>query len=482
MNILKTQNTDFQQYKWGGGKMLNHKIKYSVIYFLLLFFIAFFVACKEEKKQNPTSIYFGGKIENPRSNFLLFVDNTDKIIDTLYLKKDNTFFKKIDSIKTGLYTFVHGAELQFAFVKPNDSVFVRFDSKRFDESLIFKGTRAEQNNVLLKSMLQNEKEDNFFVALRNKDYEFYKYKLDSVKQVRQAFFDNFKNNKTKYSKEFLDILKIASLYNIHKQLELYSCYNLKLNKEAVSYKDILLNRELLDLTRDEFMFYPPYNQMISSVVSDNTYLKGYKEKTDNYVNSLINETDQIVKNHKIKDMLNYYTFNTFIWYKKSTEGYAKSLNTFYHLNLDKNNDKKMKMLISDINFNKKNDRLSDFEVVSAKTNKVQNISKLIKNRRVVLFFNNPLYIEQLLADKINGFIKKFPRIRFYVINMGNKNNYFIDKLNTKYQYFLPKNSKAYQFCKSKTPRMILVNRKGIITSDFVNPFSDDIELQLSNIK
>ncbi len=58
----------------------------------------------------------------------------------------------------------------------------------------------------------------------------------------------------------------------------------------------------------------------------------------------------------------------------------------------------------------------------------------------------------------------------------------VDKLNTKYQYFLPKNSKAYQFCKSKTPRMILVNRKGIITSDFVNPFSDDIELQLSNIK
>ncbi len=462
--------------------MLNHKIKYSVIYFLLLFFIAFFVACKEEdREQDNTSIYFGGKIENPRSNFLLFVDNTDKIIDTLYLKKDNTFFKKIDSIKTGLYTFVHGAELQFAFVKPKDSVFVSFDSKRFDESLTFKGTRVEQNTILLKNMLENEKEDIFFSSLRDKDCEFFKYKLDSVKQVKRNFLNNFK--KEKYSKDFLEILEISCLYNLHRQFELYSCYNLRLKKDdVVSYKDILSNRETLDLTRDEFMFYPPYNRLISSAVSNNTHLKGYKENTDNFTNSLINETDQIVKRHKIKDILNFYTFNTFIWYKKSTEGYTKSLNTFYHLNLDKNNDKKMKMLISDINFNKKNDRLSDFEVVSAKTDKVQNISKLIKNRRVVLFFNNPLYVDQTIADKINGFIKKFPRIRFYVINMGDKNNYFIDKLNTKYQYFLPKNSKAYQFCKSKTPRMILVNKKGIITSDFVSIFSDDIELQLSNLQ
>ena len=71
--------------------------KYSYINFILLsLLLTSMISCKDGMIGGNHVAYFGGEIENPKNNFVVFMKN-DKVIDTFYLDKDNRFFHKFDS-------------------------------------------------------------------------------------------------------------------------------------------------------------------------------------------------------------------------------------------------------------------------------------------------------------------------------------------------------------------------------------------------
>ena len=65
------------------------------IYILPLLLLSLLTSCKKDFSGDNYVAYFGGEVANPTKPYVLFFKN-NIVIDTLFLKKDNTFFKKFD--------------------------------------------------------------------------------------------------------------------------------------------------------------------------------------------------------------------------------------------------------------------------------------------------------------------------------------------------------------------------------------------------
>lgn len=117
-------------------------IKSSILAALTLLFLN---SCHKDFDNDDYVAYFGGEVINPNNPYVLFCkDNV--VIDTILINKDNTFFKKFDSLAPGLYTFKHEPEYQYVYFEKNDSLRVHIDSNDFDQSVVFcgRGDRKKQ--------------------------------------------------------------------------------------------------------------------------------------------------------------------------------------------------------------------------------------------------------------------------------------------------------------------------------------------------
>jgi len=130
-------------------------LKKYLVYILPLSFIVL-TSCEKSFEQDNFEAYFGGEIINPQNNFVLFLKN-DKVVDTIFLDKNNRFLHKFDSLAPGLYTFKHLPEYQYIYFDKNDSLMIRLNSLDFDNSLAFCGRGEEKNNFLIDSYLKNNR-------------------------------------------------------------------------------------------------------------------------------------------------------------------------------------------------------------------------------------------------------------------------------------------------------------------------------------
>ena len=92
--------------------------------------IALSTACKEDKNYDDNSAFFGGKIINPYSDFIV-LSKSRKVLDTIRLDKKNRFSYKIENVESGLYHFYDGREVQTVLIQPNDSLMLRLNTYYF---------------------------------------------------------------------------------------------------------------------------------------------------------------------------------------------------------------------------------------------------------------------------------------------------------------------------------------------------------------
>ena len=57
------------------------------------------LASCNNRKNTCDYAYFGGEIINPNNNYLLFYDDTETTIDTIFLDKNNRFSYKVQNHK-----------------------------------------------------------------------------------------------------------------------------------------------------------------------------------------------------------------------------------------------------------------------------------------------------------------------------------------------------------------------------------------------
>ena len=144
----------------------------------LLFFLLNLISCTDaDQKKN--SIFFGGQIINPSSNFVrLYRDN--KTIDSLILDQNFRFQKKFDSLDSGIYKLEHIPEYQSVFLENGDSIWVRINASAFQESLVYSGKGAIKNNFLMDLYLHQEKENDFLSSKYSQDSESFNHLIDSL--------------------------------------------------------------------------------------------------------------------------------------------------------------------------------------------------------------------------------------------------------------------------------------------------------------
>jgi len=105
-------------------KLKNNNTKLS-IYLITLFISIIFSSCNNKNECNST--YFGGKIINPKANYVVLFEN-ETATDTFYLNKNDNFLGEIPLLKEGLFYFKHGNEHQYVYLEPKDSLLIRLNT------------------------------------------------------------------------------------------------------------------------------------------------------------------------------------------------------------------------------------------------------------------------------------------------------------------------------------------------------------------
>ncbi|TCI85421.1 hypothetical protein [Tenacibaculum sp. M341] len=449
-------------------------IKYFTFFISILL-----IGCNS--KENKKLTYFGGKIINPKDSFVLLFDHNDEIVDSIAIEKNHTFMGKLENIHSGLYYFKHGAELQYVFLEPKDSLLIRLNTWDFDESLVFSGTNADRNNLLVESFLSNEEEQRNFYKYYNLPAKEFKHKVDSLEQTKKDFIEEYKLNNTDYSEKFIDILNVALHYPLYTKIESFIIDNsLKDQPEQID-SSFVEHRNTASINNSQLMFYTPYREYVYNHLYSDIYKKKIEDDSDEFTIALLNAINEKIDSEKLKNKLLKETTIRHFYNKKSCSINKKAFDTFISSSTNEKDKEEISLLVKDVKGIKKHKRIPNFSV-TAPDGAIENINSVIKHKNAVIYFRNKQYSsDSWVASRMNYLINNNPNIEFLVININNEKNQYIKELDIKHQYYLNSESNAHNFLSSKFPRMVLINKKGIVENGFCALSSKAIEKQITEL-
>lgn len=451
-----------------------------MIKYIFVFFSVILIGCNTATKENYT--FFGGKIINPKSKYVSLY-NADGIIDSIALKEDNTFIGKLKNIKEGLYYFQHGEEFQYLFLEPNDSLLIRLNTWDFDESLVFSGVNANRNNALIDAYLQNENDNKKIRQFFKLNYGDFKQKIDSVENVKQLFLKNYTSQNEENSEIFLDILKMATLYPVYTNTESYSIYKHQ-QKEATTFNnDSIYNyRKNINTNIENLTFFSPILNLVYSQIYNDTYRTGLKDNSDEFNSELLKNIDRKIETKKLRNNILKQTVITHFYQKPYCINDDKTINTYFSLTTNKEDKEEVSLLLKDAESLNKNDKLPNFSIINNNGN-IKNSIAITKKKNTVLYFVNQNHSpDNWVGNRINSLLKKYPKIKFYVININNNAKNKIKNLDLKHQYYIKKDCKAHNFLKSKFSRVVLVNKNGLVNNCFSGLSSEKLENQIAELE
>ena len=437
--------------------------------FLVLIPILLFIGCKTDKKSEP--IFFGGQIKNPKTS-TVFIFKGDKEIAKASLSRENEFEFKLDSLKTGLYTFKHGKEYQYFFIEPKDSLLIRLNTWDFDESLVFTGKGAERNNFLLQLFLENEREEKLFFNYFGLDETAFISKADSLLQLKKLLFKQFKAGTSRQSSLFSDLIKMAINFPIYSNKEKYALQykhknNLKslpkLSDSFYSFRD----KEILKKTDfnnyylfENYLWYSVYNKALHKKELDDTYQLS---------TFLLKEISKNVSDKKIQNTMLQQVFISSLL-DESCGNHDKKLakQLFFDHCTDDDCIKEVKDLLSVVETLKKGSEFPKLIVQNIKGKSVE-LSRAFTKGTVLYFWPKELSRIENMSKRVLYLTAKFPNIRFIGIDAQ------LDKRDWREYVHKNKFPERNQFRISKAknsyftngiPRAVLIDKKGIIKSDY----------------
>ena len=274
-------------------------------YFISAILIILIFSCKTAKEDTALT-YFGGEIINPKANFVLLLKD-DIVIDTLFLDDNNRFLNNYEAINEGLYTFKHGNEFQYIYLKPADSLLVRLNTWDFDESLVFSGDGSAKNEFLINLFLQNEEEEMEMYQYFNLGEVKFQKVIDSLSAKRGTIFHDFLTTEDNLSENFKKLASAAINFPLYRFKEVYPFYYKKFNKldnfpklsnTYYNYrKNINLNEE------DLVLLYTYQNYVVSYLYNLSYQLKEVDHSKNNITINILNATIENIELETFKNTL-----------------------------------------------------------------------------------------------------------------------------------------------------------------------------------
>ena len=445
-------------------------------YFIPLILIVF-IGCNESNKNKPT--YFGGKIINPKCDFVILSDNYD-FNDTIPLSKNNTFLESYENFKEGLYIFHHGNELQYVYMQPSDSLLIRLNTWDFDESLVFSGVNAERNNLLIESFLQYEQDNKDTYKYLSLPKNEFLSKIDSMRSIKSTILKNYKTRSNDAS-GFVDIFDISLNFPLYTRLEQYAIENL--NKGVQHFSSSYYNyREKASTNKDSLMFYGPYYRFIIEKINNDAYQKNHGVKSEKFTQSLLHAINENVTLEAVKNKMMYNAVIRNFYEEPNSEMKSEAFFTFFKLNTNNEHKKNVQRLINDLKILNKGEKLPSFKLIAA-DGELKDFNRISKNKNTVVLLKNYKYAsDDWVSSRFNYLVKKNPDVNFVLVNLCDSSKRFTKNVDVKYQYTIPNESTVCDFTSSKFPRMILVDKNGIIQNGYTSLSAKDINLEISNLQ
>ena len=258
------------------------KIDFLVKYFknfFLCIVILFLNSCKEEVSDN--SIFFGGQIINPTSNYLILHKN-NTTIDCLLLDSKNRFKKSFNNLTPGIYKLEHIPEYQTIFLEPGDSLWVRANAAEFKQSIVFSGRGSSKNNFLMDMEINIENENNFLSSKYSLESNLFSKIIDSLvlqKKNQWKLMDSI-NKLTQFAQK---VTMASYVYPYGTRRERYALLrgtNWNTSKDSVYFN----YRQFLNLEETDLAFFDPYidyalNFLNEKSLDSSNYYFQIKQKT-----------------------------------------------------------------------------------------------------------------------------------------------------------------------------------------------------------
>ncbi|WP_396164897.1 TlpA family protein disulfide reductase [Flavobacterium sp.] len=457
-------------------------------YFFFLLLATSLVSCKDGFMGENHVAYFGGEIENPKNNFVVFMKN-DKVVDTFYLDENNRFFHKFDSLTPGLYSFKHDPEYQYVFFDKNDSLMIRLNSNDFDNSLMFCGRGDEKNNFMMELYLKDMKlKNDLFDVYEQPEKVFSKY-IDSSNQ-------NIKNlyNKRKafinWSEEFDEVAKTNILLNYAYKKEVFPIVhefktgeNIKTNLPKSYYN----YRKKIDVNQDNLLYYSPFINYMTSMLNNIVLTKSKGNLDDMSLENNIKKleiVDTLIKNKHVKNLVVNNIANMYLLSDQCSINNGKFFTLYSKMVSNENMKAKVMKTASNIQKLRNNNVLPEISVLDTNNKRVV-INDLITKKTIIYFWTKQSDSHSFYSHKkVDELKAKYPDIQFIAININNTQEDWLKEIKTK-KYSNSIELRALDFEElqnkwviNKVYRTLIINKNGTINNAFVSLFDANFESYL----
>jgi hypothetical protein len=457
-------------------------------YFFFLLLAISLVSCKDGFIGENHVAYFGGEIENPKNNFVVFMKN-DKVVDTFYLDKNNRFFHKFDSLTPGLYSFKHDPEYQYVFFDKNDSLMIRLNSNDFDNTLMFCGRGDEKNNFMMELYLKDMKlKNDLFDVYEQPEKVFSKY-IDSSNQ-------NIKNlyNKRKafinWSEEFDEVAKANILLNYAYKKEVFPIVHEFKTGENIKTdlpKSYYNYRKKIDVNQANLLYYSPFINYMTSMLNNIVLTKSKGDLDDMSLENNIKKleiVDTLIKNKHVKNLVVNNIANMYLLSDQCSINNGKFFTLYSKMVSDENMKAKVMKTASNIQKLRNNNVLPEINVLDTNNKKVQ-ISELITKKTIIYFWTKQSESHSFYSHKkVDELKAKYPDIQFIAININNTQEDWLKEINAK-KYSNSIELRAIDFEElqnkwviNKVYRTLIINKNGTINNAFVSLFDANFESYL----
>lgn len=459
-------------------------IKSSILAALTLLFLN---SCHKDFDNDDYVAYFGGEVINPNNPYVLFCkDNV--VIDTIRINKDNTFFKKFDSLAPGLYTFKHEPEYQYVYFEKNDSLRVHIDSNDFDQSVVFCGRGDEKNNFLMEMYLRNENDKNNMFEVFDYDFKKFNSQIEKTNRENRRFYIQKKHD-INWSDQFDTYATALYQFPYYTKKEIYPViHKIRTGQDVIEQlpNDYYDFRQKIDYSNEALTEFSPFVMYINHMLNNVSNIKYHNHYTevDMALKTNVNKlkiADTLIKNQKVKNIIiNTIAFQYLLEDQNmvNNQTFFETYNTISTDRSTKNEIRKIGNAIKLLNVGK---TLPNIQLIDKQGNKV-NSEDLITGNTVFFFWTEKLYSHYVAAhNKVIDFQKKFPNYNFIAINLDNSNANF-NKIIEQYNF---KNFKEYRcsnfeemkskWAITKVHRTIIVNKDKTIKNGFTNMFEVNFE-------
>ncbi|MEX0315334.1 MAG: TlpA family protein disulfide reductase [Allomuricauda sp.] len=353
------------------------------------------LACSTKSRECPT-VFFGGEIVNPTSDYVVLYRN-DSYIDSVKLDEGNRFAFNLQGIEEGLYHFDHSPELQYLYLQEGDSILIRLNTKEFDESLVFSGQGSEINNFLVEMFLAHEKEEPLIYDYYELDPEAFSQKMDSLHSDKLRHLKEVEDE-YQFSEKVSSIARASVDYNNYIYKEIYPFkHKWKTGKKEIPEltDNFYKYRKTIDLNNGSLTYFRPYLDFLKSHFGNVAYVSCMKQckvqekPTFDYLHfnkHTLKLVDSLVHENDLRNLLFRNVAMAYLLREHSPSKECQSfLDQFQSLSTNEKHKVEIEQLYEGIKSLQPESDLPDVYVTNANNEQVS-LKDISKNKKTVYYF------------------------------------------------------------------------------------------------